>query len=231
MTILNLAITPDRITISSDSAVAQPLGTPLEGAASEDPAALALAFADPDHPVYPPAPTAFRRKIAVFPERRRIVAGAGQVLPVIVATGIVAMWGGGSIEDELGELVAGLTKLGEVAPAGASSGMVIVGAWEPDLGAVAYALASGTAWRPLQLGQGYAYSPVPHPSIEGYEDLAGRIMSPPGDDVADVLEALARNQAEAARRGLYRAGPAIGGPLWLAEVHAAGARQRVIGRI
>lgn len=231
MTILNITVTADRVVISSDSAVAQPVGVPLEGETSEDPAALALAFADPDHPVFPPAPTSYRRKIAVLPERRRIVAGAGMVLPVIVATGILALWGGGSIEDELGELFAGLTKLGEVAPAGASSGMVVVGAWEPDLGAVAYALASGTGWRPLQLGIGHAAMPLPHSSISGYADLFRRFMAPPGDDVEQLHRDLADNQAAAARRGLYRAGPAIGGELWMGTVDRQGAHQRVIGRI
>ena len=231
MTILTFTVTPDRITISSDSAIADPVGTPMEGGGSADPGELALAFADPEHPVYPPPPTNYRRKIAVLPDRRRIVAGAGMVLPVVAAVGIIAMWGGGALEDELGELVAGLTKVAEIAPLGASSGMVVVGAWEPDRGAVACMLASGNGWRPQPLGLGHAYSPMPHPKIAGHDELVARIFAPPGDDVEALHLALARHQAEAASQGLYKAGPAIGGDLWLAEVDRDGARQRVIGHL
>lgn len=231
MTILILSVTADRVVISSDSAVAQPLGVPLEGETSEDPAALALAFADPDRPVYPPAPTSYRRKIAVLGDRRRIVAGAGKVLPVVAAAGILAMSGGCRLEDELGKLVADLTKLSEVTPAGASAGLVVVATWEEGVGAVAYALASGNAWRPLRLGIGHAASPMPHPSIDGYPDLFDRFMAPPGDDVEQLHRDLALAQSEAARRGLYKAGPTIGGDLWMATVDRDGARQSVIGHV
>ncbi|MGD9509155.1 MAG: hypothetical protein AB7I59_05455 [Geminicoccaceae bacterium] len=228
MTILNITVTPELVAISADSAVAELVGPPLEGAATTDPAELPRDFADPASPCFPPIPECYRRKIAVLAEQRRIVAASGSALLTVVATGILALWGSGSLEDELGELVAGLRKLRELASPAAAAGMVIVAGYDDALGAAAFALGSGEDWAPRKLQPGTAAVPVPHPTLAGYADLYRRYVARPGTDVEGLHLALAQNQAEAARRGLYRAGPAIGGELWLAEVDAAGARQRVV---
>lgn len=231
MTLMNLTITADRIAISSDTAIADPVGAPLEGAASTDPLELPKDFAEPSRPVFPPAIAMHRRKIAILPERRRIVAASGMALLTVFAAGFLALWGEGSIEQEVGELAAELSKLREILPSGAASGMVIVGAYEDDLGAAAFMLGSGEGWHPRRLRSGTASVPTPCPTLKGYGELYKRCAGPPGGDVESLHLALAQNQAEAARRGLYRTGPAIGGDLWLAEVDRDGARQGVIGRV
>ena len=231
MTAVNLTLTATRAWLSADSAMLLAASeAPDTDHWSADPSIVAAsAFADP--PVTPRHADWYACKVAAFPESRMLVAGTGAVLPVRTAMVATSFSQGTGYDVLVANLPLGLRHLTRAAPT-AAVGVVFLVGWSDEQGRCCAALlSSGNDWRPVSLQDGHCLSPMPHPDVEGYEDLWALHQAPAGQDVEKLHLAVAMNQTRAARAGWYRSAPAIGGDLTLGEVDRDGARSRVIGHL
>ena len=229
MTAVNLTVTPGRIWVSADSAVAAATLADAERMqgicrSTNDPAVTEFA----DEPVEPRRADCFGRKIGMSSGKRLIVSGSGLSGPLRRLDLLAASPAIAGLDELHARAQSALQEFSREQP-NAAVGIAFIAGWSKLAGRCrAFALCSDQAWTPQELPTGHLFLPRPHPSLQGYRKLYERYERPVGQDVAELHLSAGRLQAEGAARGLYAARPCIAGELLLAQVDETGVRERVL---